>query len=293
MHARIVGLLGLLLICSACVSHQGRSGPFTQPATDYDYRIVRDKTYTPSDWPEALSADIYVPDTEKPIPAVLVVHGGGWEKGRTRSDMHDIAVQLAEAGFVAVNISYRFAPEYRFPAQLHDLQQAMHWIHTNAGTYKIDTDRIGGFGYSAGAHLVTLLAMVSNGDELDEPHGGRETRMDAVVGGGTPSDLRKFDSGRLVRQFLGGTREDIFATYEQASPVAHVTPDDPPTFLYHGGWDQLVPVDHAEDMYTDLQQADIESGLYINHAYGHIAMFLFGGSAVNAAIDFLQLQLNE
>jgi len=292
MIMRLAGLLVLLALCSACVSHQGRSDSFSAPQRVYDYRVIRDKIYTPDAWPEVLTADIYVPEARGPLPAVLVVHGGGWERGRTRSDMNEIAGQLAERGFVAVNISYRFAPAYQFPAQLHDLQQAMRWIHANADTYKIDADRIGGFGYSAGAHLITLLAMISDGDELDKPHGGKNTRLDAVVGGGTPSDLRKFDSGRLVRQFLGGTREDIPATYKRASPVAHITPDDPPTFLYHGGWDQLVPVDHAEDMYQALQQAGIESQLYINHGRGHVTMFLFSDDAVAMAIGFLYQQFN-
>ena len=293
MQRILFTLIGLSVV-AGCVRHVGDLSDMDRDnGSQYEYRVVHDQVYTPENWPESLGADIYMPESQMRLPAVLVIHGGGWEKGRTRSDMHDIAVQLAEAGYVAVNISYRFAPAYQFPAQLHDLQQAMHWIHANAGTYQIDTDRIGGFGYSAGAHLVTLLAMVGEGDELDEPYGGPDTRLDAVVGGGTPSDLRKFDSGRLVRQFLGGARQEIFAIYEQASPITHITADDPPTFLYHGGWDQLVPVEHAQDMYAELQQTGIESELYINHAYGHIAMFLFGGGAVNEATGFLPLQFNE
>ncbi len=261
------------------------------PAADHDYEVVTEQAYSPADWSETLSADVYVPQGSGPFPAVLVVHGGGWREGRTRSDMNSIAERLVRRGFVAVNISYRFAPGYRFPAQLHDLQQVLHWMHDNAGTYRVDTDRIGGFGYSAGAHLVSLLATVSEGDDLDKPYGGAETRLDVVVAGGLPSDLRKFDSGKLVRQFLGGIREEIFSVYEQASPVLHVSPDDPPMFLYHGSWDQLVPVDHARDMYRALQAAGVDAELYIDHSRGHISMFLFGGNAVSAAIDFMARQL--
>ncbi|MCS3904551.1 acetyl esterase/lipase [Methylohalomonas lacus] len=295
MNVRFTVLLAVLLLCSACVSHQGRSDGQTLPVADHDYAVFTEQTYSPADWPETLGADVYVPRGAGPFPAIMLVHGGGWREGRTRSDMNDIARRLARHGFVVVNISYRFAPEYRFPAQLHDLQQAMHWIHDNAGAYRIDSERIGGFGYSAGAHLVTLLATVSEGDELDQPHGGAETRLGAVVAGGLPSDLRKFDSGKLVRQFLGGVREEIFSVYAQASPVVHVSPDDPPMFLYHGSWDQLVPVDHARDMYSALQSADIDAELFIDHSRGHITMFLFDGDAVSAGTDFLvrQLPANE
>lgn len=295
MPARLVLLLTVALLCSACVSHQGLPDGPDVTAVEYEHEVIRGQTYTPVDWPQALQADIHVPQGQGLFPAVLVVHGGGWREGRTRSDMDHIARQLAERGFVAVNISYRFAPDYRFPEQLHDLQQAMRWIHASADDYRIDRRRLGGFGYSAGAHLVTLLATVSEGDELDKPYGGDRARLDAVVAGGLPSDLRKFDSGRLVRQFLGGIREEIFSVYERASPVVHVSPDDPPMFLYHGSWDQLVPVEHAEDMYSALQAAGVEAELYIDHSRGHISMFLLDGDAVSLGIDFLvrQLTANE
>lgn len=61
-------------------------------------------------------------------------------------DMQGIAEQLAGQGYVAVNIEYRFALEYRFSCQLHDLQQAMVWIHANADEWQVNTNRIVGVG---------------------------------------------------------------------------------------------------------------------------------------------------
>lgn len=79
-------------------------------------------------------------------PAALLVHGGGWQR-RSPDDMDEIAKRLAERGYVTVNIAYRFAPTYRFPAQFHDLQQAMGWIHERADAWRIDTDRIAGIAF--------------------------------------------------------------------------------------------------------------------------------------------------
>ncbi len=68
-----------------------------------------------------------------------------------------LAHALAEHGYTAVAIDYRLAPQYKFPAQIYDCQAAVRWMRERATEFKIDPSRIGGFGYSAGGHLVALL----------------------------------------------------------------------------------------------------------------------------------------
>ena len=123
--SRWITVLGLLLL-SGCTSHINAPETQLQPKhTGFEERLnVR---YTPEGWPRALYADVYVAKDEVPGPAVLVVHGGGWQD-RSRSDMTNTARELARHGFTAINIDYRFAPQYRYPAQLRDLQQALAWI---------------------------------------------------------------------------------------------------------------------------------------------------------------------
>jgi acetyl esterase/lipase len=254
------------------------------------YRVDSNVVYTPPGWPVALAADIYVPDGRAPRPAVLVVHGGGWER-RARDDMDGIAGRLAARGFVVMNVAYRFAPAHRFPAQLHDLQQAVRWMRSVGAGYGIDPRRIGAFGYSSGGHLAALLGTVSNGDPLDRPHGGAQTRLQAVVAGGMPSDLRKFAGGRLVPQFLGATRAENPALFAAASPILHVSSDDPPMFLYHGGGDRLVDVSHAEDMKRALDEAGVRTELRVVPLLGHVLTFLLARGTENEAMDFLQVVL--
>ncbi|WP_245392694.1 alpha/beta hydrolase [Salinicola halimionae] len=270
------------------------SGSARQPY-DLDYRVVEDQTYTPPDWPQPLQADVYLPEThgEARRPAVMMVHGGGWE-GRTRDDMTPIAERFVKRGYVVINVSYRFAPEYRFPAQLNDLQVARHWINDHANEWRVDSKRIAGFGYSSGAHMVSLLALVAGTDsKLDSPYGGEDTGLAAVISGGTPADLRLWDSGRLLIQLMNGTEAERPTAYAEASPIFHVHRDAPPFFLFHGNWDDLVPPEQAEKFMQALENDGNHVELLWMNGRGHITTFLFRGSAESAALDFLAREMPD
>lgn len=280
----LITVLLLLTACASTASEEPQGPPWA-------VTVSENQRYSPADWNETLYADIHQPDRPGLRPAVLMVHGGGWE-GRSRHDMDARAEQLARDGFVVVNIDHRFAPAHKFPAQLHDVQQAMHWIHDNAGDYAIDPERISAYGYSSGAHLVSLLALVAGqGGELDKPFGGIRTRPVAVVAGGIPSDLTKFDSGRRLVQLIGGREEAMPDAYRQASPVFHVHDQAPPFFLFHGTLDGLVPFDHSEDFHQALVEAGVEAELYPVRLRGHFLTFLTAGGATSEGSDFLKEHL--
>jgi acetyl esterase/lipase len=179
------------MVLTACVSHQGRS-PEYQPTklTDAAFDVARNLTYTPAEWPEALSGDLYQPQGAGPFPAVLLIHGGGWT-GRTRADMDGTAQKLARRGYVVLNVSYRFAPRWRFPAQLQDVQQAVLFMRAHAVEYRLQPERIAAWGYSSGAHLAALLGVTGPGDHLYM----EGARVQAVVAGGTPVDLSYYPEG--------------------------------------------------------------------------------------------------
>ena len=264
-----------------------------ETSADHDTRRIDALTYTPKDWPTPLQADVYLPDTAEDAglrPAALVVHGGGWQR-RERADMDAIAERLAQRGYVAVNIDYRFAPNYRFPAQLHDLQQAMHWINNHAERWRVDTDRIIGVGYSSGAHLVSLLAVLNAKNPLDSPYGGPETRLAGVLAGGTPTDLSRFDDGRLLNDFIGGPQTEYPDRYRQASPLRQLDDSAPPFFLFHGNLDGLVPIEQANVFQTALDERGIANTLYRLRWRGHYTTFLTAGPAIEAGLDFLDRQL--
>lgn len=286
----LLPLLVLALLLSACSRHLGR--PDAPPGVRYDtgWTVQRDLVYSPPGWPEALRADLYLPDPgprsvivpAQTWPAVLLVHGGGWEGPDRRAQMASIAERLASRGYVVMNASYRFAPQYLWPAPLLDLQEALKWLRAQAGTQPLRPNHIAAFGYSAGGHLAALLGALGESPE---------TRVQAVVAGGAPSDLAKYDGGRLVPQFLGARREEQPARYAEASPVSRIRAGQAPVFLYHGGADVLVPPDHAEDYRAALTAAGVRNELFLLRGRGHISAFFSDGPAVAAAIDFLDREL--
>ncbi|GHE22708.1 hypothetical protein GCM10017767_32290 [Halomonas urumqiensis] len=294
-----LGVSMLLGGCGTTATHltsNGLAAPdmLSTSARPHAFASLPRQIYTPPDWPEPLTARVNLPSSRDTAarPAALLVHGGGW-RNRTPSDMDEIAEQLAARGYVTVNIEHRFAPEYRFPAQLHDLQQAMHWLHDNAEAWRVDTDRIVGVGYSSGGHLVSLLALGGAGGPLADPHGGEHAQLAAVLAGGTPTDLFKFDDGRLVVEFLGGTRAEVPDQYRLASPARQLSQQAPPFFLFHGTWDQLVPVDHATDFHEALVANGVEAELYLQRWRGHFLSFLTRGGAIDAGLDFLDRQIGN
>jgi len=283
-----IGAAMVVAMLAGCAVHEGKSR-LAAPLTDHAVAEPVVTTYTPPEWPEALEVRVRQPVGQGPFPAVLIVHGGGWQR-RGPDDMTGIAEDLAASGLVTVNVAHRFAPGYQFPAQLRDLQQAMRWIHANAARFNINAERIGALGYSSGAHLVSLLALVADqGGELD---GGPRTRPAAVVAGGTPSDLRKWQDGKFVEDFLGGSQAEVPDAYRLASPVVHVHPEAPPFFLFHGTLDNLVPPDHATDFYTALQDAGVVSELYRQRFRGHALAFVLRGGAMTEAKRFLHQHLD-
>ncbi len=252
---------------------------------------LSDFAYVPQSWPEALKADLWLPERADAAPVVMLIHGGGWSS-RDRSDMDDIAEQLVSAGFAAFNVSYRFAPKHTFPAQLNDLMQAKQWLAQHAQHYNLRSDAIAVWGYSAGAHLAALLGSVDTEDgDSNEPRAvqfQKQPKVAAVIAGGTPADLRRYPKSPLVNDFLGGTGSELPEVYEQASPMAHISADDAAVFLYHGEKDFLVEVAQATDYHQALQAAGLETELYLHPWREHSTMFLFGAEAERKAINFLQ-----
>lgn len=240
-----------------------------------------------------VQADVYMPRGEGPFPGVLVVHGGAWRMGN-RSQLAGVASLLAEHGFTAVAISYRLAPTHKFPAQIDDCKAAVRWMRAEAARLKIDPAHIGGFGYSAGAHLVSLLGTSDPDDGLEgvNPSDGLpSTRLQAVAAGGTPCDFRPIPPDIDGLAFwLGGTPREVPEQYRLASPATFITPDDPPFFFFHGENDQLVPMISPMQMRAELAAAGVPAELYVSPKLGHLACCM-DRAAIDQAVAFLELNL--
>lgn len=270
------------LLLSSCASHIGKPDAPPPAPVASTFTIARDVVYTPAGWPQALKADVYQPSSAGAKPAVLLIHGGGWAAPDRREQMASIAQRVAARGYVVVNATYRFAPEYIYPAAVDDLREALQWMRANAARYQIDPARIAAMGYSAGGHLAAQLGV------LDGPP---TVRVQAVVDGAGPTDLRKYQGGTLVPRFLGGTQQQVPQRFIEASPVTHVSKDDPPVFLYHGSWDTLVPDDHSRDFKAALDAVGVHAEWFKLAGRGHITAFFSDGAAIDAALAFLDRTL--
>lgn len=218
----------------------------------------------------ALLLDLYLPEgLDRPRPGLIFIHGGGWEGGK-RSDYKYYTVRYGKRGYVVATISYRLVQEAPFPACVQDAKCAVRWMRANAEKYHVDPNKIGVFGGSAGGHLALMVGYSSDVAELEGEGGHAEysSAVQAVVDFYGPVDLtlpiRERDR-QLVRNFFGGkSYDEAPAQYALASPMTHLDNADPPTLIFHGTIDDLVPVAQS-----DLLAAKLEE-LGIPHAYERI-----------------------
>ena len=232
---------------------------------------------------EKLRADIYRPDNDQLAPGVLMIHGGAWSAG-DKWNMRDHARQLAQAGYVAISINYRLAPQFQYPAQIDDCRAALRWIHQEAGQYQMDPQRVAVYGYSAGGHLAALLAT--------DPIEGLP-RVKVAILGGAPCDFEFLsDSSQALAHVMGGSRKQRPQVYKEAAPLTYCSQDDCPTFFFHGNTDMIVPTEASRVMYRRLKELGVETQFYSVEKYGHLVTFLHPDARA-AAIEFLDKHLKQ
>jgi acetyl esterase/lipase len=222
-----------------------------------------------------LKLDLAMPkEGDGPFPAVLCIHGGGW-RGGNRQQMSGSIATFAGRGYVAVTPEYRLTPGSRFPAQIEDCKAAVRWLRANAKKYKIDPDRIGAIGFSAGGHLACLLGTSDKNDGLEGNGGNPEqsSRLQAVVSFFGPTDLtvlwEKSTENTYLVPFLGGSRTDKADAYKKASPITYATKDDPPMLFIHGTEDKLVPLMQSKLLCDKLQSLGVPATLIEVKGEGH------------------------
>src|SRR5688572_15504174 len=217
----------------------------------------------------ALLMDVYHPANPNGY-GVVYISGSGWHTGedynaeplKQNSQSKLYAQRLAAAGYTVFSISHRAAPRFRYPAAVEDAQRAVRFVKHNAQRFQIRADRIGAVGGSSGAHLVSLLAtMDSRGDAASpDPVERLNAKVQCVVARAAPLDLATMGPVPPVISFLGRPPQPDAATarlYKEASPIAHVSPDDPPMLLMHGDKDDSVPFNQSEKMEAALRAAGV------------------------------------
>lgn len=168
--------------------------------------------------------DVYRPiQRSGPLPVVLYVHGGAFRI--LSKDTHWLmAIAFARRGYVVFNINYRLAPEHPFPAAVEDGCAALAWVVENAARFGGDPARIVLAGESAGANLVTSLAVATSWPR-PEPWARRVWEVGARPCAVLPAcgilqvtDVDRFARRKRLSSFL----QDRLAEMERAYlPVGH------------------------------------------------------------------------
>ncbi len=237
-----------------------------------------------------LRLDAYLPDSPGPHPAVLVIHGGSWQRGSKRQ-LAPHAWTMAKAGLAAFAISYRFAPEHRWPAQIDDCKRALLFVHAHAKEFQIDPQRIGAFGYSAGGHLAALLGMVGATDDAEAKT--PEVKLQVVVAGGAPVDFQNLRPNSRGYTFLfGDIPARLPGVYRDASPIAQIPASPPPVLFFHGTTDAIVSMKPVQRMIELLQANGGQADLLRVRGMGHYGAALWPGT-LKESIAFLKEHLSS
>ena len=210
---------------------------------------------------QSLTLDLLQPEEAAgPLPLVIALHG--WRKA-DRDLLRPVAESMAGAGYAVALAACRPAPRWIFPAQLEDARAAVTWIRENAEMLRIDGDRCFLLGYSAGGQLAGLL-------------GTREETAGQFAGVmllAAPTDLTapppSLQAKIAMRMYLHAEREDHPERYAAASPITHVSADDPPFLVIAGRKDDYVPPAQATRMVDALREKDVPARLLLLPDTGH------------------------
>lgn len=221
----------------------------------------------------SLHLNLYRPDDQKIYPALLMIHGGGWNSGDLSQEI-PMAQQIASKGYVTIPVEYRLSPEELYPAAVYDLKTAIRWMRANADEYGIDTTRIAVSGCSAGGQLATLLG-VTNGQSsyegVNREYPNYSSEVQAVINIDGISDFTTKESLDGVLEaisknkvsasvkWFGGTYEEKGNLWEEASSVYWVTDKSAPICFinssiprFHGGRDEIIDKLSAYNIYTEI-----------------------------------------
>ncbi len=199
-------------------------------------------------------------NAEGPCPGLIFIHGGAW-KGGEREIYHLYTYNFAQQGYAAATISYRLSDQAKFPAAVQDAKCAVRWMRANAETYGIDPDNIAVIGGSAGGHLAMMVGYSAGVPELEGEGGNPDvsSAVQAVVNFYGPWDLTADiakESGD-VKGFLGATYDENPDVYLKSSPMHYLDAGDPPTLIFQGSIDEVVPVDQADGLAARLEELGI------------------------------------
>jgi acetyl esterase/lipase len=228
-----------------------------------------------------LLMDVFTPTGDRNGLGVIDVMSGAWHSDRGKIRDHQRAQTfdiLCGKGYTVFAIRPGSVTKFSVLEMLDNLNRGIRWVKAHANEYKIDPNRLGLMGASAGGHLACLAAVTAKADSESSVHALAVffPPTDFLDYGGKMSDPRADnDRGKLIRAmaFPNGVEklsdEEITQTLTQISPARLVTKQSPPFLLIHGDADRDVPLQQSERMLEALKNAGVSAELIVKEGGGH------------------------
>lgn len=250
---------------------------------------------------EAQKLDVYLAKSDRPVPAMIYIHGGGWRAG-SKNSVPAWLMNATRAGELSVvSVEYRFTDVAPHPAQVNDCVRAIQFIRQNAAAWNIDPQRLGVTGGSAGGHLTLWVALHDDAADAnsDDPIKKQSSRVACAVSFAGPTDwsllseinhkhpayrqLLGYEPGTPAEEMDGKKKMDV-------SPISFVSKDDPPVMQVHGDKDDIVPLKHAQQMHDRLNSSGVKSELVVVEGADH-GVAGAGPQVTERAVKFVREQL--
>ncbi|HSW44215.1 MAG TPA: alpha/beta hydrolase [Phycisphaerae bacterium] len=205
-----------------------------------------------------LKVHIFNPPDHKPTdkrPAIVFFFGGGWLHGSAGQFVPQCRY-FASRGMVAITADYRVYTRNKAMIAdcTSDAQAAVRWVRANAGRLGIDPDRIAAGGGSAGGHLAAATGTLD--DFTGDKNAKISFRPNAMLLFNpaidlTPEEPKPGDEGSRHSNLMAR----MGARPEELSPMDHVRPGLPPTIIFHGKDDKLIPFTKIEEFGKAMKAA--------------------------------------
>lgn len=229
---------------------------------------------------QAQRLDVYQAKSDRPVPAMIYFHGGGWRAGSKNGIPAWLKKSVEEGSMTVVSVEYRFTDVATHPAQVQDCLRSIQFVRQHAKEWNIDASRIGVTGGSAGGHLSLWVALHDDiaDPQSTDPVAKQSSRVRCAVSFAGPTDWSLLQSLEhkhpAYRQLLGydvGTPADQMDPEKKkdVSPFSFASKDDPPVLQVHGDQDDIVPIEHAKNLHAKLEQLGVTSELVVIQGGNH------------------------
>jgi acetyl esterase/lipase len=232
-------------------------------------------------WPQGAPGAVANNDVDRPeltayIPkspngtAVIICPGGSYLHLSMEKEGSDVAKWLNSLNVSGFVLKYRLGPRYHHPAMLQDAQRAIRMVRTRASSLGLRPDRIGIMGFSAGGHLASTAAThFDSGDpRAADPMERAGSRPDFLILGYAVISMNSEYTHAGSRTALLGDHPDP-KLLDDLSNDQRVTPQTPPTFLFHTNADTTVPAENSVRFYLALRKAGVPAELHVYEPGAH------------------------